>query len=456
MNKRYRNHNAFTIVELLVVIIVIAILAGVATVTFIGFSNRAKETKLTTELSGIRKKLELFRADNTSYPSSFAGGGVIPSQGTILQYTYDNAQNPPTFCVTESFGGVDWYIRESGQAVKGACPGHTSGVSSGTQSSLAGTATTLAGSGTSGSTNATGTSASFYFPRGVAVDSSNNTYVADTFNHRIRKINPSGVVTTLAGSGSMGNTNGTGTAASFSFPHGVAVDSSGNIFVTDNTNNVIRKITPAGVVTTFAGSGSIGYADGPASSASFSAPSGIAIDSSDNLYVCDTDNALIRKITSAGIVSTLAGNRTNSYVDGNGTSAAFYGPSGIAVDANGVVYVADLYNSRIRKIASNGSVTTVAGSGAQTSTDGIGTSASFNYPLGVAVDKNGVLYVSEEHKIRTISTTGVVTTLAGSTQGYTNGTASNAKFSYPSYLATDNSGVLYIADRVNHVIRKVQ
>jgi sugar lactone lactonase YvrE len=155
----------------------------------------------------------------------------------------------------------------------------------------------LAGSGSTGSANGTGTAASFNRPISVAVDSSGNVYVADSYNHSIRKITSGGVVTTLAGSGSIGSTNGTGTAASFNYPLGVAVDSSGYLYVADTDNHLIRKITPAGVVTTLAGSGSSGNANGSSTAASFNNPSGVDLDSSGNVYVGDRDNHLIRKIS---------------------------------------------------------------------------------------------------------------------------------------------------------------
>jgi sugar lactone lactonase YvrE len=169
-----------------------------------------------------------------------------------------------------------------------------------------GVVTTLAGSGHDGSANGTGSAASFYGPYGIAMDSSGNIYVADTWNQLIRKITSGGVVTTLAGGGAgfdsngfaiPGNANGTGTAASFSFPEGVAVDSLGNVYVADSGNDLIRKITSGGVVTTLAGGGSGTATNGSGTAASFSEPTGVAVDSSGNVYVADSHNNLIRKIT---------------------------------------------------------------------------------------------------------------------------------------------------------------
>ena len=175
-------------------------------------------------------------------------------------------------------------------------------------------------------------------------------YVADTNNHLIRKITPTGVVTTLAGSGELGGANGTGDAARFGHPFGVAVDSSGNVYVADSYNNLIRKITPAGVVSTLAGSGGTGSANGTGTAASFFSPTGIAVDSSGNVYVAELANHLIRKITPAGVVSTLAGSGVSGNAYGTGTAASFASPYGVAVDSSGSVYVLQYKDMLIRKI----------------------------------------------------------------------------------------------------------
>jgi sugar lactone lactonase YvrE len=212
----------------------------------------------------------------------------------------------------------------------------------------AGVVTTLAGSGVSGSADGAGTAASFNYPSGVAVDSTGNIYVADSNNNKIRKITPAGVVTTLAGSGVSDSEDGTGTTASFAYPRGVAVDKSGNLYVADSSNNKVRKITPAGAVTTLAGSGRKGSRDGTA--ANFNYPNGVAVDSIGNVYVVDSGNHKIRKVTTAGVVTTLAGSGVEGSEDGTGTAASFYWPTGVAVDSSGNVYVADSNNNLIRKI----------------------------------------------------------------------------------------------------------
>ena len=320
---------------------------------------------------------------------------------------------------------------------------------------------TLAGGGY-GSSDGTGTGASFYYPTGVAVDASGNLYVADTNNHTVRKITPAGVVTTLAGTaGVQGSADGSGPAASFNRPEGVAVDAAGNIYVADTNNSTIRKITPAGAVTTLAGSpGSAGSADGSGSSARFNSPFGLAIDGAGNLYVGDMGNQTIRKVTPAGAVSTLAGSPgVSGASDGAGSGASFNSPQGTAVDPAGNIYVADTLNQTIRKITPAGVVTTIAGAaGVSGSADGSGASARFSNPGAVAVDAAGDVFVADSLNctIRSITAKGVVTTLAGTANGYgyADATGSAARFSYVEGIAVDASGNVYIGDSNNDRIRK--
>lgn len=314
-----------------------------------------------------------------------------------------------------------------------------------TFSTLAGAAGTVINS-----QDGTGSAAQLDGPRGVAVDGAGNVYVGDTLNHTIRKITPAGVVTTLAGAaGSGASTNGTGSAARFNEPFGVAVDSSGTVYVADASNNAIRKVTAAGVVTTFAGGGAAGTTDGTGTAARLDEPRGIAIDSSGTLYVADYNNHLIRKVTSAGVVTTLAGAADAAgNADGTGTAAAFRGPMGIAVDAAGVVYVADTGNRAVRRITAAGVVSTLALSG-----------ASLSEPRGIAVDAAGVVYVADagSHVIRSISPAGTVATVAGSVlvPGTADGTATAARFHYPSALAVASTGGLYVADTDNDTVRRI-
>jgi Bacterial Ig-like domain/Secretion system C-terminal sorting domain/NHL repeat len=315
---------------------------------------------------------------------------------------------------------------------------------------------TLAGDGTAAYLDGTGTAAQFNSPRGVAVDNSGNVYVADASNNRIRKITAAGVVTTLAGDGTAGYLDGTGTAAQFSGPIGVAVDGAGTVYVADALNHRIRKITSAGEVTTLAGSGTAGFADGTGTAAQFNRPFGVAVDGSGTVYVADYFNHRIRKITVAGEVTTLAGSGTAGFADGTGTAAQFNRPYGVAVDGLGTVYVTDSSNNRIRKITAAGEVTTLAGSGFGYA-DGAGTAAQFRGPQGIAVDEAGTVYVvdNSNYRIRKITAAGVVSTLAGSGFGYADGTGTVAQFWNPAGVAVDGSGTVYVADYGNNRIRKI-
>jgi len=323
----------------------------------------------------------------------------------------------------------------------------------------AGAVTTLAGTAgrSDGYVDGTASAARFYGPKGVAVDGAGTVYVADTNNNAIRKITPTGVVTTLAGAG---------TGAQFDYPFGVAVDGAGNVYVADTLNDTIRKITPAGVVTTLAGAaGQIGSADGTGSAAQFYYPTGVVADSAGNVYVADSSNYTIRKITPAGVVTTLAGaaGQTGS-AGGTGSFARFTYPEGVAADSAGYVFVADSVNYAIRKITPAGVVTTLAGAGQFGSADGTGIAARFGFPCGVAVDSAGNVYVADtfSYTIRKITPAGVVTTLAGAVDqigrvdqiGSANGTGIAVQFNSPTGIAVDSAGNIYVADTGNNTIRK--
>ena len=318
---------------------------------------------------------------------------------------------------------------------------------------------TLAGTGAVGAADGAGTAATFNGPFGLGVDTSGNIYVADTYNEKIRKVTPAGVVTTVAGSGNTGSTDGPAANASFATPYGVAVDTAGDIYVADHDNEKIRKIA-GGVVTTVAGTGAAGAQDGPGATATFSGPRGITTDASGNVYVSEIDNGgnKIRMITPAGVVSTIAGTGVAGSMNGAALSATFNGPSGVTFDASGNIVIPDANNSLMRKI-SGGNVTTFAGTGATAPVvNGPGASATFNHPDGTALNSAGDILIADAYNnlIRLITPAGVVSTVAGSgANGSMDGIGTNATFSTPIGVAIDASGNIFVTDQTSNKIRKI-
>ncbi len=316
------------------------------------------------------------------------------------------------------------------------------------------------GSSGSANGNAANGNARFNRPIGVAMDGSGNLYIADTGNHTIRKVTPAGVVTTLAGSaGNAGTANGTGTAARFNSPRGVAVDGSGNVYVADYGNHAIRRVTPAGAVTTLAGTaGSAGNTNGTGAAARFRQPYDVAIAGS-NLYVADFGNHTIRRVTTAGVVTTLAGSAGNAgSANGTGAAARFRNPIGLAI-AGSNLYAVDFGNHTIRRVTTGaGAVTTLAGSAGNTgSEDGAGANARFRQPAGLAIS-GANLYVVDfgNHTIRKVTTAGVVTTIGGSAlnPGSADGAGSAARFRNPIGIAVGSDGSLFVTDYDNHRISR--
>ncbi len=319
--------------------------------------------------------------------------------------------------------------------------------------------TTFAGGGSSAG-GGDGTPGAFSNPYSIAIDTAKNLYVADTLSNTIRKITPAGAVSTLAGTaGVLGTTDGSGSAARFNFPVGITVDSAGNVYVADAKNFTIRKITASGVTTTYAGAASqLGATDGPAASARFFLPYGVAADASGNVYVADGGNHVIRKISAAGVVSTLAGTAQQSgFVNGTGAAARFNTPWGLAVDGSGNVYVADSENNAIRRVTPGGLVTTVAGSGISGAADGLAAVAQFNSPRGVSLGAADAVYVADygNSTIRQITASGSVSTIAGAANivGLVNSVGASARF----YDATDvvaDGTTIYVVDTSNNQIRR--
>lgn len=319
---------------------------------------------------------------------------------------------------------------------------------------------TLAGS-IQGYADGQGAMAQFNLPYGISVGEDGSLYVADTDNSRICKVTLNGNVTTIAGNGTQGHADGIGTSATFYHPTDLAVDTNGNIFVADTDNNRIRKITPSGDVSTLAGNLTEGYADGIGTSAQFRRPRGIAVAANGDVYVADSENHRIRKITPTGTVTTLAGN-SQGFADGQGSNALLAWPTGVAVDQDGIVYVADAQNHKIRKITAGGSVTTLAGNGTVGYADGEGTLAQFNTPYRVSIANTGNVYITNADattegisNIRKISPSGFVTTLVGGLNGYTDGTGVSAQFLLPKGISIGLNGRVYVADTYNNRIREI-
>jgi uncharacterized protein (TIGR03437 family) len=300
-------------------------------------------------------------------------------------------------------------------------------------------------------------------PEKVATDAAGNLYLTDTGNHRIRKVAPNGVITTVAGNGSVGASGdgGPAVAASLNQPRGVAVDNAGNIYIADSGNHRIRKVAPNGIITTVAGDGADDFSGdgGPAAAAKLSSPYGVAVDAAGNVYIADTGNSRIRKINIAtGVISSLTGGGYGFSGDGGQAAAAKLSfPEAIFADGAGNVYLSDTGNYRIRRISADGIITTIAGTGTPGSAGdgGKATSAQLSQPSGLTVDAAGVIHFADRgnHRIRRIAADGTITTVAGTGTAGANGennSAPAAQLRSPSGVATDPAGHLFIADTGNH------
>jgi len=379
-------------------------------------------------------------------PIGYSGDGGLANEGGLVE---------PSAVAVDSAGNVyiaetaDGRIREN-STIKGKVDINT-----------------IVGNGTLGFAGDGGaaTAAQLNHPTGVAVDGSGNVYIADSINLRIRVAQAGGSIKTFAGNGgfSYSGDGGTATSAQMNSPYAVAADSSGNYYIADSGNNVVRKVSASGVITTFAGNGTAGYAGdgGAATGAQLSGPQGVALDSAGNLYIADTGNSRVREV-SGGNIATVAGSGTPGYAgDGSAaTSAQLYSPVGLAFDAQGNLYIADTDNSAVRKVT-NGKISTVAGNGVQghAGDGGPAAAARLNSPQGVAVDGQGNLYITDtlNYTIRMVSPSGNISTVAGTgVAGYAGdgGPAGQAQLSYPTGIAIDTAGNVYFSD-AGAAVRKI-
>jgi sugar lactone lactonase YvrE len=330
---------------------------------------------------------------------------------------------------------------------------------------------TVVGTGVAGYTGDDGPaqSAELEEPYGVSADASGDIYVADTGNSVIRNVDPSGKIITIAGNGSLGygGDGGPATSASLYRPYRVVADSSRNVYISDFYNNRIRKVDASGTITTVAGTGTQGYnGDGiPAIAAELSNPSGVAVDAAGNIYIADTGNNRIRKINTSGAISTIAGTGFAGVLGDGGpaTMAQVNEPEGVAVGSSSNVYIVDYGNSKIREIDASGTISTIAGTGSigYSGDGGLATAASLNQPTGVAVDSAGIVYIADNQncRIRRVDTSGIITTFAGTgTSGFSGdgGAPTSAELSFPEDVAVDAAGHVYVADTNNMRIREIQ
>jgi DNA-binding beta-propeller fold protein YncE len=316
------------------------------------------------------------------------------------------------------------------------------------------TVTTLAGEGSADFENGPFLTSKFRSP-GDVIFSVDGLYLTDIENHRIRKIS-AGFVSTYAGTDEFGILNGPGASAQFENPFSIATDPQGNLFTTDENDPRIREISVEAVASVLAGTEHEGFRDGGADSAQFSSGDFIVADDQKNIYVSDGKNNRVRKISRSGQVTTIAGNGKAGFKDGTGTVAEFNYPGGITIDHAGNLYIVDRGNLRIRKITPAGNVSTIAGTGKPGRSDGHADTAEFSIEMrDMVIDDKGNLFFCDDHRIRELTSDGIVLTIAGSTPGFADGDGANAKFNFPNGLAIDPLGTIYVADLNNNRIRRI-
>ena len=318
---------------------------------------------------------------------------------------------------------------------------------------------TISGTGESGDKDGSGNEANFKYPYGIAISVDKTIIVSDSRNHKIRGIDLDGNVFTIAGTGEIGYKDGPGNEATFHYPYGIAIKDDGTIIVVDSCNHKIRGIDLDRNVYTIAGTGEIGYKDGPGNEATFHYPRGITIKNDGTIIVADTSNHKIRGIDPKGNVFTIAGTGKVRDKDGPGNEATFSIPRGIAIRNDGTIIVADSGNHKIRGIDLNGNVYTIAGTRERGDKDGSGNEATFRYPRGIAIQNDETIIVADtdNHKIRGIDPNGNVFTIAGTKEpGDKDGSGNEATFNHPCGIAIRNDGTIIVSDIRNHKIRGIR
>jgi len=324
--------------------------------------------------------------------------------------------------------------------------------------SHAGHVATLAGDGMPGSVDGQGTGAKLNRPHGMGLTSSGLLVFSDRGNHQLRSVNAKGQVNTIAGSGKAGFAEGRGPAAQFNELIAVVADRAGNLYVADRNNHRIRRVTTDGQVSTLAGTGDAGFVDGTTEEARFNQPYGVALSEDESrLYVADYLNHSIRVVDfRAGRVDTLAGNGKPGFADGMGRQAGLHQPYNIKRGRDGYLYVPDQNNHAVRRVSEDGMVSTIAGNGKAGFADGEGKLAQFNNPTGIAIGADGLIYVADRnnHRVRTINAAGTVSTLAGDgSAGFADGILAQAKFNRPLDVVLAQDGRVYVSEENNHRIR---